>query len=107
MKGIFIYDIFPPENHQQSDLIAVSENDIRHTSNLCQCMGRMMMKHGFVSGVSPISSANPYRQALEMYSIELDAGNYGWNPYIYIYILGGSTNRIKEALFPACLGNYI
>jgi len=37
-----------------------------------------------------------------MYSIELDAGNYGW-----IYILGGSTNRIKETLFPVCLGNKI
>ena len=27
IKGIFIYDIFRPENHQQSDIIAVSEND--------------------------------------------------------------------------------
>ena len=27
IKGIFIYDICRPENHQQSDIIAVSEND--------------------------------------------------------------------------------
>jgi hypothetical protein len=26
---------------------------------------------------------------------------------VYIYILGGSTNRIKETLFPVCLGNKI